>query len=87
MTKRDVFLLIVVLAVLIALAMVIDFFNKPEEEIKSEEKTMEEILQSLTAPPEGEGTEVSAQILKSLSAPEKGEVPSEDILKSLTAPQ
>lgn len=50
------------------------------------EKTMEEILQSLTAPENREKTEISAETLDSLTAPGKGEV-SEDILNSLTAPK
>ena len=66
------------------------FFKKSTEElpvvVPGKEKTAEEIMQSLTAPSGGEETEVSAQTLKSLSAPGEGGVPPEDILKNLSAP-
>jgi len=47
------------------------------------EKTVEEILQNLTAPINGEQSKVSEEILKLLTAPGKGG----DIIKSLTVPK
>ncbi|MDP3990768.1 MAG: hypothetical protein Q8P63_00460 [Candidatus Nealsonbacteria bacterium] len=89
MAKEDILLVVVVLAVLIALALLIDFFNKPKEEIQPvvKEKTMEEILKGLSAPPASENQEVLDEILKSLSAPKGSGKVSEEVLLKLSAPK
>lgn len=86
-------LIIVLLISLLTIGGIVYFlvFKKPAEKppagMPAEEKTMEEILQSLTAPSGGEKSEVSKEIIKSLTAPGKGGEISEEILQSLTAPK
>ena len=61
------------------------FFKRPiESPPVSEEKTLEEKLQDVTALTVGKTPGVSEEIIKSLTVPSGGEELSEDILKSLT---
>jgi hypothetical protein len=65
--------------------------SQPKETQK--EKTMEEVLRSLTAPEKGDASKekVSSEVLKSLTSPKNErtnkESVSEEVLKGLTAPQ
>ena len=70
MPKIKIIILIVIVLLLIIGGLVYFLvFKKPAEKprIVPEEKTIEEILQSLTAPEGGE--EVSEEVLQSLTAP------------------
>ena len=94
MSKRKI--IIILISVVILLILVVGgtvLFMKlksgkqfPSQVLKKE-KTAEEILNSLTAPPSGEKTKVAEKTLKSLSAP-GGEAKFRKIsLKNLTAPK
>ncbi|KKS91554.1 MAG: hypothetical protein UV65_C0003G0007 [Parcubacteria group bacterium GW2011_GWF2_43_11] len=72
MLDKKIFLLYLVFIIALVLGIVLYFwlFGKPAESPQvSEEKTTEEILQSLTAPGEGEGA--SEEVLRSLTAPKQ----------------
>ena len=86
--KRKIYLIIVSLVVFALL--VLGFFifrvkiaEKPPAE---KEKTLEEILQSLTAP-EGELPQVPEEVIEDLTALEKLPDVSEEIIQGLTAPE
>lgn len=93
MPKRKIILIVISIIVIFIIGIIVFCFvlkSKMEKssQVLPKEKTAQEILNSLTAPP-GEKTEVSQKTLKSLSAP-KGKnatTVAEDILNSLTAPQ
>ena len=72
-STRIIFISILVLIIFLLIVGGIVYFlvfQKPAEKPEAlEEKTMEEILQSLTAP--SEGARVSEDVLKSLTAPTK----------------
>jgi len=86
--KRKITVLILSLLIigLLVYCFIFKKAEKPETVSPVKEKTLEEFLGDLTAPSNGEKTEVSAEILESLTAPKKGSKVSEDIIKSLTAP-
>ena len=62
----------------------IDNTTKPG--IKPTERDMNKILESLTAPSTSPES-VPQKVLDSATAPKEGKKPSEDVLKSLTAPE
>jgi len=80
--------IIIVIAVLVCFGY---FYYLKKTEIKEVleqepfEKTMEEILESLSAPPGG-AEPISDETREDLSAPSESEV-SEDVLKNLTVPE
>ena len=87
-TKRIIFIpILIIFCIAIGGLIYLLIFKKSAEKplIVPGEKTLEEKLKEITAPAGGI-PEVSEEILKSLTAPKKGEAPSEEILKSLTAP-
>ena len=70
--KRNIFIAIFIISFLIVGSIVYFLvFKNPEEKAPAveKEKTMEEILKDLTAPPIGEIPEVSEETIKSLTAP------------------
>ena len=88
-SKKAILIISLSLIILLFIGSFVYFliFKKPAEKppLVPEEKTLEEILKDLTAPQGVEATEVSKEVIESLTAPQKGEV-SEDIIESLTAP-
>ena len=90
--KRKIIVGLISLACLLIIGGIVYFYLKtktenkisPQSQVK-EEKNLEGIMKSLTAPQTGKNTQLSAETIKSLTAPQKGQV-SEDILKTLTAP-
>lgn len=101
--KSIIYLAIVLIAVLIiGVVVYFVFFKKeavPEEPIVGE-KTIEEIIEDLTAPESEEEIQVSDEVIQSLTALESEESPQEqseegeitggvgqDIIDSLTAPE
>ena len=89
MPKRKIIFILVLIIFLLIIGSLVYFlvFQKPAEKspIVPEEKTIEEVLQSLTAP-EGETPEISEETMENLTAPGGGEV-SGDVIRSLTALQ
>lgn len=79
--KRAVKIIVIGLAVLAVLVILGLGVKKKEKELSEEEM----ILMSLTAPP-GAASEVSQEVISSLTAKTKKEPVSEDVLKNLTAP-
>lgn len=69
MLKRKIIFILIVFVLIAGGIVYFLVFRKPAEKppIVPEEKTIEEILQSLTAP--GGGEEVSEDIIRSLTAP------------------
>lgn len=90
MSPKKIYPIITILIIIFVLSFVYFLVSKKQTEksslIPPKEKTITEILQDLTASSAGEQPKVSAETIKSLTAPKQEEV-SEDILKSLTAPK
>lgn len=91
-SKKSLCYLAIVLAIaLLVFVGLLYYFSRPPKIEVSEEKpvgrSMEEIIESLSAP--GEAPEsIPKQVQKNLSAPSKKQVEvSENILQSLTAPE
>lgn len=85
--RKTIFIIVFIVSLLIIGSTVYFLFFKKIAErssVPTEERDLEEILKDLTAP-SGEVPEISNEIRRSLTAPEKGEV-SEDILQELTVP-
>jgi len=60
--------------------------NTAKTEAESAEKEINEALDSLTAP-SGSSESLPQEVLDKATAPKEGNKPSEDVLKSLTAPE
>ena len=87
MSKRKIIFVLITFLLIVGTIVYFLVFKKPAEEPPvSEEKTLEEKLQDLTVPTDGEVPEVPEGVIESLTAPGGGEV-LEDILQSLTVPQ
>lgn len=90
MSPKKIYPIITILIIIFVLSFVYFLVSKKQTEKSSltppKEKTMTEILQDLTASSTGEQSKVSAETIKSLTAPKNTEA-SEDVLKGLTAPQ
>lgn len=94
MTGKTLYIIFALIIVILIIAVLIFlYFDLIKEKLKFpgelpvEEKRLEKILESLTAP--SEGREVSEEILKSVTAPsQKQGTPqvSKEIIDSLTAP-
>lgn len=79
--------IILLIAVLIFIFFKYIYIKKPAPEETAKEKTMEDILNSLSAP--SDSSSISGEVLKSISAPSKKETQpntSQKILDSLKAP-
>jgi len=89
--KKNILICILIVVLLAAgsVAYIVFKINKSKAVPVSEEKIMEDILKSLTAPEKEEPLSAKEiENLKNMTAPEKKTQPvSEDILKSLTAPK
>lgn len=85
---------IIILALVLIVALFIFYINRPAppeiKETLNVEPTLEQLIDSITAPNIGE--QVSDETLESLSAPSHDEAPSDnpvsdDVIDSLTAPK
>ena len=87
MFKRIIIPIIIILTVIVGGIVYFLVFKKPAEQpLILEEKTLEEKLQSLTAPARATSA-VPEGVIENLTAPGGGEEVSEDIIQKLTAPE